>query len=65
MSCVHGTPLLEPCDGCEAQSRLLQRQFIQAVMDGNYDRDGYTKAERKAARKKQVAKEPLPLEVIR
>lgn len=52
MTCAFGTKWSLPhvCAACDAYGTLLQRQFVQAVMDGTYDRQGYTKAERKAKR---------------
>jgi len=52
MTCAFGTPWSWPhvCEACDAHGRLLLRQFVQAVMDGTFDKDGYTKAERRKKR---------------
>ena len=53
LTCAFGTPWSWPhvCAACDAYSRELRRQFVQAVMDGRYDREGYTKAERRKAQR--------------
>jgi len=53
LTCAFGTPWTWPhvCAACDAESKRLERQFVQAVMDGTFDKAGYTKAERKAKRK--------------
>jgi hypothetical protein len=52
LTCAFGVVWIWPhvCAACEAYGKGLQRQFVQAVMDGTLDRDGYTKAERKKLR---------------
>lgn len=49
MTCTFGTVWQWPhvCAACDAYGKLLQRQFVQAVMDGTFDRWGFTKAEKK------------------
>ena len=56
LTCAFGTVWRIPhvCAACDAYSRELRRQFVQAVLDGRFDREGYTKAERRKAERRKA-----------
>lgn len=45
--CEHGKPLTVPCVACQRLADEMARAFQRAVFFGEYDRDGYTPAERR------------------
>lgn len=47
--CEHGKPLTVRCVACDRLAAAMVRAFDRAVFFGEYDRDGYTPNERKAA----------------
>lgn len=50
--CNHGVPLLNRCAECVQETERMIQEFRQAVSCGELDRDGYSKADRKAAERK-------------
>ena len=54
LTCAFGTVWTWPhvCSQCDAYGQLLLRQFVQAVMNGKFDTEGYTKAERQAQQRR-------------
>lgn len=53
LTCAFGTPWpCGPCANCLAESARLSREFWNGVLFGDWDRDGYTPAERRAQGKR-------------
>lgn len=55
--CAFGVPWRQhfegnSCPACEAESARLQAAFDAAVASGEYDRQGYTPAERRALQRR-------------
>jgi hypothetical protein len=52
--CCHGTFILSVCDRCLAEIEASVATFEQGVLEGKWDREGFTPAERRALAKRRL-----------